>query len=220
MYVVGGCENKYECVPDAYYIDLRQFLGSGQVRDIAWQRLEVDRPELIRRWGHTAVVKDDKATIFGGRCDNKDLQNFVQLDLRTGRCQELRFKGPAPRGRRKPGFCLRNNTLFCFSGFDGSYLRDFFYLNLLSKPTFPEPSGDNAYFEGLKEEFIHCQPEEFDFKFESKVINLELFEYETCLSYLYANVTAPLAIRGFPGRVCGCQFSKRSKYFTYLLKSD
>lgn len=68
--------------------------------------------------------------MFGGRQNNKDLQNMVEIDLASNKCKAIDIKGQDPKGRRKPGVCIRNNTLFCFSGFDGSYIKDFIYFNL------------------------------------------------------------------------------------------
>lgn len=36
-----------------------------------------------------------------------------------------------PKGRRKPSMCMKNNIIFCFSGFDGSYVKDFIYFDTL-----------------------------------------------------------------------------------------
>ena len=130
MYIVGGCENKYECIADIFYVDFERFLVSEDVSDLKWKELKVNKVELIRRWGHASAIKDNKAYIFGGRCGNKDLQNFVEIDLVTGKCSEVKLKANSIKGRRKPGLCFRNNTLFCFSGFDGSYLKDFIYIDL------------------------------------------------------------------------------------------
>lgn len=82
------------------------------------------------RWGHISIVKSNKAYVFGGRQGNKDHQNIIEIDILTKNCQAIDFKGPSPKGRRRPGLCINNNSLFCFSGFDGNYLNDFFYVNL------------------------------------------------------------------------------------------
>lgn len=84
----------------------------------------------MMRWGHISIVKGNKAYVFGGRYNNKDLQNLVEIDLNNYTCKQMNFKGDSPKGRRRPGMCLRNNSLFCFSGFDGSYIKDFIYFNL------------------------------------------------------------------------------------------
>jgi hypothetical protein len=42
-------------------------------------------------------------------------------------------RGNMLKGRRKPGLCMRNNSIFCFSGFDGSYVNDFGYFIVPSK---------------------------------------------------------------------------------------
>jgi hypothetical protein len=36
----------------------------------------------------------------------------------------------SPKGRRRPAVCIKNNTFFCHSGFDGSYVKDFIYIGL------------------------------------------------------------------------------------------
>ena len=82
------------------------------------------------RWGHVSVIKGNKAYVFGGRLNNKDLQNLVEIDILAKTCQTIEFKGPNPKGRRRPGVCIKNNTVFCFSGFDGSYIKDFIYFSL------------------------------------------------------------------------------------------
>ncbi len=84
------------------------------------------------RWGHMSVVKGNKAYIFGGRLNNKDLQNLIEIDITLNACSAIEFKGSSPKGRRRPGLCLKSNTIFCFSGFDGSYVKDFIYFNLPS----------------------------------------------------------------------------------------
>ena len=76
------------------------------------------------------LLKTTKLTFLGGRCGNKDLQNFVEIDLVTGKCSEIKLKTNNIKGGRKPGLWFRNNTLFCFSEFDGSYLKDFIYIDL------------------------------------------------------------------------------------------
>ena len=81
MYVVGGCENKYACIADGYYMDFSQYLQTEDIKDLEWKKMEMTNSELIKRWGHSSQVSNNKAYIFGGRCGNKDLQNFIQIDL-------------------------------------------------------------------------------------------------------------------------------------------
>ena len=77
-----------------------------------------------------SVVKDEKAYVFGGRSGNKDIENLVEIDLSRLVCSKVEVGGKVPKGRRKPGLCMRNNSIFCFSGFDGSYLNDFGYFSV------------------------------------------------------------------------------------------
>ena len=41
MYIVGGCENKYECLPDAFYIDFEEFLETEDTSCLKWNELVV-----------------------------------------------------------------------------------------------------------------------------------------------------------------------------------
>lgn len=97
---------------------------------MAWKKVEISNKELLVRWGHISLAKGNKAYLFGGRQGSKDLQNLIEIDLSTYSCHAIDFKGSNPKGRRRPGVCIKNNTLFCFSGFDGSYVKDFIYFNL------------------------------------------------------------------------------------------
>ena len=112
-----------------FYIDLEKFLVSEDTTDIEWKEVKIQNKDLIRRWGHASSVKGDKAYIFGGRYSNKDLQNFVEVDLITEKCSAIKLESSV-KGRRKPGLCFKNNTMFLFSGFDGSYLKDFLFVDL------------------------------------------------------------------------------------------
>lgn len=100
------------------------------------------------RWGHVSVVKGNKAYIFGGRLNNKDLQNLIEIDIPAYSCSAIEFKGASPKGRRRPGLCIKNNTLFCFSGFDGSYVKDFIYFSL---PSIIDSNKISEDVEGKKE---------------------------------------------------------------------
>jgi hypothetical protein len=62
-----------------------------------------------------SVVKDEKAYVFGGRSGNKDIENLVEIDLSGLVCSKVEVGGKVPKGRRKPGLCMRNNSIFCFS---------------------------------------------------------------------------------------------------------
>ena len=84
----------------------------------------------MNRWGHISVVKDEKAFVFGGRSGNKDIENLIEVDLVNLACSMVDVRGKMPNGRRKPGLCMRNNSIFCFSGFDGSYVNDFGYFTV------------------------------------------------------------------------------------------
>jgi hypothetical protein len=81
MYVIGGCENRYECLADAFYIDFEEFLISEDVSSLRWKELNISDKDLIKRWGHASTVKDGMAYVFGGRCGNKDLSNIVEINL-------------------------------------------------------------------------------------------------------------------------------------------
>lgn len=94
------------------------------------------------------MVKGNKAYIFGGRLNNKDLQNLIEIDMPSYTCLAIEFKGASPKGRRRPGLCIKNNTLFCFSGFDGSYVKDFIYFSL---PSSIDSSKISEDLEGKKE---------------------------------------------------------------------
>ena len=65
MYIIGGCENKYECIDDIFYMDFETFLETEDVADLKWKELKVSKRELIRRWGHASSIKDNKAYVFG-----------------------------------------------------------------------------------------------------------------------------------------------------------
>lgn len=171
MYIIGGCENKYECIDDIFYIDFETFLQTEDVSDLKWKELKISKKQLIRRWGHASSVKDNKAYVFGGRLNNKDLQNLVEIDLTTGKCSEVKLKSQV-KGRRKPGMCFRNNTMFCFSGFDGNYLKDFMYIKLTVKPNTYPIISNNKYVENLKKKISSCQPEDLDYRFNQNVLNL------------------------------------------------
>lgn len=58
------------------------------------------------------------------------------MNLETNKCQSLNYEGSAPKGRRRPGLCIKNSSLYCFSGFDGNYLKDFLIIEVLRKPEF------------------------------------------------------------------------------------
>jgi hypothetical protein len=134
MHVVGGCQGKYDSIEDAYSIDLTQLIEKDDVTCLRWNKLPLKNAGLLKRWGHACVVKEDKAYVFGGRTGSKDLQNLVEINLVTNECNEIIINGSLPRGRRRPGLCLRNNTIFCLSGFDGAYLKDFMYMPLMPRP--------------------------------------------------------------------------------------
>ena len=158
-----------------FYIDLEKFLVSEDTTDIEWKEVKIQNKDLIRRWGHASSVKGDKAYIFGGRYSNKDLQNFVEVDLITEKCSAIKLESSV-KGRRKPGLCFKNNTMFLFSGFDGSYLKDFLFVDLTSRPSYKKSHKNYEFFEGLKKQFSCYQPEELDYKFDNNVINIELSE--------------------------------------------
>ena len=94
------------------------------------------------------MVKGNKAYIFGGRLNNKDLQNLIEINIPSYSCSAIEFKGASPKGRRRPGVCIKNNTLFCFSGFDGSYVKDFIYFSL---PSCIDSNKISEDLEGKKE---------------------------------------------------------------------
>ena len=175
---------------------------------------------MIRRWGHASCVNGENVYIFGGRCGNKDLQNFVEINLISGKCSEIRLKGNV-KGRRKPGMCFRNNTMFVFSGFDGSYLRDFLYIDLTSRPSMPKKiKNDENVLRELKKMMKEYDCDDFDRKFSKDVVNLEHCEYKECLRYMSTNIKKPLEIAYYPDTICGAEFVKRSKYFEYLMKNS
>jgi len=86
MYIVAGCHGKYECLDDAYYMDFSTFFATNNIEDLQWKQVQLENNEMVRRWGHVAAVKDNKAIIFGGRYNNKDLQNIVEIDLIEDKC--------------------------------------------------------------------------------------------------------------------------------------
>lgn len=128
--MVGGCSGKYECLKNNICMDFKEFLATGDVKYLEWKEINFENGEHLIRWGHTSVVKDEKAYVFGGRNGNKDIENLIELDLSTLSCSVVDVAGKMPKGRRKPGVCMRNNSIFCFSGFDGSYLNDFGYFTV------------------------------------------------------------------------------------------
>ena len=78
FYVVGGCRDDYEQIGDMYRLSLG-CLEDRQMEGWKWEVVFKDE-ELLRRWGHSVVAKDEKLYIFGGRInsttDNSDLIEF------------------------------------------------------------------------------------------------------------------------------------------------
>ena len=148
MYVIGGCHDKYESYDDGFQLDLSLFFTTKDTKDISWKEMKLSQPQLIQRWGQVSAVANNKAYVFGGRFINKDLENLVEIDLETGECQELNLRWPLLKGRRKAAFCIQNNTMFCHSGFDGSYLQDFLHITVIPKPAFSQPpSPEQSLFQ-------------------------------------------------------------------------
>jgi hypothetical protein len=130
-----------------YYVDFTTFLSSKDTSDLSWKIVNLKNQDLIKRWGHVCSIRDSKVYVFGGRYKNNDLHDIVEIDLVNERCEGITINGSIPKGRRRPGFCMRNNTLFCLSGFDGNYINDFFYMPLMSLPKQSEEKLQDLSFE-------------------------------------------------------------------------
>ena len=81
------------------------------------------------RWGHAAVVNDDKVYILGGR-NEQDISDLYYLDFKTEKWSEIKTKHQLPKPRRRHSAVFIRGSLIMFGGFDGDFYNDLHVLHL------------------------------------------------------------------------------------------
>ena len=70
-------------------MDFTEFLETGNLKSLFWKIVQFANKEHLVRWGHISVIEGNKAYVFGGRLNNKDLQNLVEINIVEKTCQTI-----------------------------------------------------------------------------------------------------------------------------------
>ena len=143
--------NQFLCL---YKINLPSYYMS-LIPSTSFSFLSLNRPKNTRnvdhpgrRWGHSAIVHNNRMIIFGGRHNQRSLANLFALNLQFLTWTKLDSYGQTPPARDSHSVILYKNEMIIFGGSgSGKKLNDAWSFNFehkkWTKVPFNNPSNSN-----------------------------------------------------------------------------
>lgn len=111
IYIWSGRDQEGKCLDDLYQYDTRNH---------QWKQIIVDSNEKpIARYGHSVVVWNTYAFVFGGDDGKRSLNNTFRFSFETLEWKEIKPKGTLPNSRYYHSAVLNNNTMLIYGGTSG-----------------------------------------------------------------------------------------------------